>query len=197
MPAPPGGTIAVTSGRNHLRDARKRNKRHTLEEVCHHGVFLNTLNSRVEKLRRAGHEKRNTVSLYTWLILKLAVVTVIVAVIVFDDTYVGHLLIKISQLCRLIALMQLQKLVQSVILAQLHLAAQVAHFGCENLFEPPVFGCFGAEACDFMHDYVRDFFAELDVALFYVFLALILASDFFVFTLLRHFKLSLRLRLFL
>ncbi len=123
--------------------------------------------------------------------------SVVIAVIVFDYTDIGHLLIKLLEPCRLIALMHFEKLLESVILAQLHLAAQLAHFGRENLLKSPILGRVRAEAGYLMYDHVRDFLAELDVALVNVLLALILAYDFFVFTLLRHCNFSLRLRLFL
>ena len=161
--------------------ARERYEGHTLEERSDRRVLFDPVDRGVEKLRAARNEEGQTVTLDLRRVrdrmVVHEVVRVVVAVIVFDDTDNGHLLVYLFHVLGVDALVQLDEIVEGVVLAQLHLVAHIHHLGGEHFAKAPVFRVVRAHAADLVGDYVGDLLRQLGVVLLHVLFVLVFASD--------------------
>lgn len=87
---------ACTTGRHHLRDLRKRQKRHALEERADLGMLFKLLLVHDGELRRTGHEHRKQIAL-----LMIRILPVEVLPVVLDDSLDGKI---VQELLKLLAL---------------------------------------------------------------------------------------------
>ena len=118
----------------------------------------------------------------------LEIMSVVVAVIIFDYADYGHLLVNLFKMFGVNAFMKLDEIIKGIVLAKLHLVAEVNHLGGKNLAQAPVFGIVGGNSAYFMNYHIGDFFTELYVVFLNVFFVLIFA--FYGFALLKHISTS-------
>ena len=152
---------AVASGRDHLRDARKRDEGHALEEVRDRGVLVDAVLARVEELCRAGHKERQAPALGARGVRDGAVVVVVVSVVVLDDADDAHLVEEFLQVRGFNLGRKSHHLVEVIELAELHAVGKVDHLVREDLLEAPVLRVVGLDATNLVLHNIRDLAPEL------------------------------------
>ena len=139
------------SGRHHLRKAVQWDKCHTLEKACQCRMFPDTLVAlrslfHIKELRGTRHKHRQTITSVTWSVC-LAVVVIVVAVIIFQQTDIAHF---INQLLKIFSALRrntvlLPQLLYFIMMTQFHFKRNVRHLICNNLRKPPIFRILGCK----------------------------------------------------
>ena len=125
---------ACTTGRHHLRDLRKRQKRHALEERADLGMLFKLLLVHDGELRRTGHEHRKQIAL-----LMIRILPVEVLPVVLDDSLDGKI---VQELLKLLALKPTRafELLERERLAHLHVCGERRLFFGHHARKSPIIG---------------------------------------------------------
>ena len=171
---------SVASGRDHLSDARKGDESHALEERGNCGVLCDPVDRGVEQLSGAGDIERQSVASDARAILELVSVVVVVAVVILKDAYVRHLIEYLLQIDSFVVAVHLEQLLESVVLAELHLVGDIAHLGSQDFSESPILRVVGCHSGDLVSHSVGYLSAELEIAFIGVLVTLIFADYFLI-----------------
>ena len=155
----------VTARADHRGDVLQRQECHTLKERSDRRVGVDSVLRRVEQFRTAGHEERQAVAdLRGILFLRRAVVIVMVAVVVLQNTVDRHLPQQfIDLLSGELLLVLLINLIGGVPLAQLEREQDIDLILVQDLAQPPVFGVRGLDAAQFVLHVVRDLACQFGI----------------------------------
>ena len=121
-------------------------------------MFVKLLLDHVRELRRARNEHRKHVAAFSLCALDRAVFVVVIAVIVFDNTYMAHFIEDFLEVFRFFVLrIEFPKLLEGVRRAQFHRKCDVCHFVGHNATKSPIFGIVDGYARYFVVDAIGDF----------------------------------------
>ena len=154
---------AGSSGRNQMRNLLQRQEGHALEEHGKLGMLIKALEVHVRIFGGSGNEQRDPVAAVLRLIRGAgdrAVLCVFVAVIVFKDTDLGHLIQKSLEFLSSVRrdVVHAAELVKRIGLAHLHRERDVRDLIIDNTGKSPVLGIVRR---NLMSDAVGDALREL------------------------------------
>ena len=157
----------AAAGRYQMGDTGQRDIGHALEEVSHVRMFAQALIAlgsffHVEHLCAAGNEQRQAVTAIRGA-GDGAVMVVVVAVVIFQQTDIAHLIQQLLEVCLVLFLdlAQLPHLLNGIVMAHLHRQSDVRHLIGNNGGKTPVFRVIGSQTLDLVDHHISDFLAQL------------------------------------
>ncbi len=156
---------------NHGSDFLQGEKSHSFKEHCKFRMVVQLLFYHIGKLGGTGYEHGKNVSSYLRSVFNRSVFRIIVAVVVFENTYVAHFFKKFFERRVVVLRIKLVNVFKSIMTSYFHCKSKINHFVGKNTRKSPVLGVVDGHAEQLVVDAVgnlscqfKDVFSRIRVA---------------------------------